>query len=204
MLERSRVLAPAYSLPLIVRMFTLHQSVAQNLSDMRLSTFEIGEVLLRSGSVTEISEKSLFLLYVWTDALSGMVFVPAQELSGICNNRELKERRFWATPVNRKWGLFHFKAPWRSQICISKCLNYYRDKLSQKMGKITVEKWKKTLPIDVRRWKTSLLYKFTNYSPKRRWLVVLFTESAQRRGQYPPPLATLRWMIVLVYTKTVR
>ena len=39
--------------------------------------------------------------------------------------------------------------------------------------------------------KASLLYKFTNYSPKRRWLVVLFTESAQRRGQYPP-LATLR------------
>ena len=59
MLERSRVLAPAYSLPLIVRMFTLHQSVAQNLSNMRLSTFEIGEVLLRSGSVTEISQKSL-------------------------------------------------------------------------------------------------------------------------------------------------
>ena len=44
--------------------------------------------------------------------------------------RELKQRCFWATHVNRKWGLFHFKAPWRSQICISKCLNYYRDELS--------------------------------------------------------------------------
>ena len=44
--------------------------------------------------------------------------------------RELKQRRFWAPHVNRKWGPFHFKAPWRSQICISKCLNYYRDKLS--------------------------------------------------------------------------
>ena len=26
-------------------------------------------------------------------------------------NRELKQRRFWATHVNRKWDLFHFKSP---------------------------------------------------------------------------------------------
>ena len=27
-------------------------------------------------------------------------------------NRQLKQRRFWATYVNRKWDLFHFKSPW--------------------------------------------------------------------------------------------
>ena len=48
-----------------------------------------------------------------------------------CHIGELKQRHFWATHVNRKWGLFHFKAPWRSQICISKCCNYYRDDLSK-------------------------------------------------------------------------
>ena len=32
---------------------------------------------------------------------------------------ELNQRRFWATLVKRKWGLFHFKAPWRYQICLS-------------------------------------------------------------------------------------
>ena len=33
-------------------------------------------------------------------------------------NRELKQRRFWATHVNRKWGLFHFKPPWRYPKCL--------------------------------------------------------------------------------------
>ena len=28
-------------------------------------------------------------------------------------NRELKQRRFWATHVNRKWDLFHLKSPRR-------------------------------------------------------------------------------------------
>ena len=43
------------------------------------------------------------------------------------DTRKLKQRRFWVMRVNRKWGLFHFKAPWRCQICICKCLHYYRD-----------------------------------------------------------------------------
>ena len=33
--------------------------------------------------------------------------------------RELKQRRFWATNLNRKCGLFHFKIYWCYQICIS-------------------------------------------------------------------------------------
>ena len=33
--------------------------------------------------------------------------------------RELKQRRFWATDVNRKWGLFPCSMPWRYVICIA-------------------------------------------------------------------------------------
>ena len=51
---------------------------------------------------------------------------------------------FKATHVNRKWGLFHFKAPWRYQICISKCLYYYRDDLFKHLGKNTLKNEKKT------------------------------------------------------------
>ena len=54
------VLAPTYSLPVQSEyLLTLHQSVAQNLSDMRRSTSEIGAAQLRS--VTEIAPKSPFL-----------------------------------------------------------------------------------------------------------------------------------------------
>ena len=45
---------------------------------------------------------------------------------------------------NRSEVFFLFKAPWRYQICISKCLNYYRDDLSEKIGKTIVQKWKKS------------------------------------------------------------
>ena len=66
--------------------------------------------------------------------------------------RKLKQRRFWATHVNWKWGLFHFKAPWRYQIRISKWLYYFTDDLSKILGKNTVHKWKKTTS----GWRTSL------------------------------------------------
>ena len=53
-------LFPSYSLPLRTKyLLTLHQTVAQNLSDMCRSTSEIGAALLRS--VTEIAPKSPFL-----------------------------------------------------------------------------------------------------------------------------------------------
>ena len=32
--------------------------------------------------------------------------------------RELKQRRFWATDVNRKWSIFPLNMPWRYKICI--------------------------------------------------------------------------------------
>ena len=71
-----------YALPLRSEyLFTLHSSVAQNLSDIWRATFVIGTSQLLSA--TEIAPKSRFL-YVWTEALvSCMVFLPAQELSGI-------------------------------------------------------------------------------------------------------------------------
>ena len=36
--------------------------------------------------------------------------------------RKLKQRRFWATHVNRKWAFLPFYMPWRWQICIAKFL----------------------------------------------------------------------------------
>ena len=64
-------------------LFKRHQRVAQNLSDRWCSTqvsrcSTIGAAQLRS--VTEIAPKSPLLL--WKEALSGLVFVSAQELSG--------------------------------------------------------------------------------------------------------------------------
>ena len=55
-----------------------------------------------------------------------------------------EQRRFWATHFNRKWGHLHFKAHWRYQICIFKCLYYYRDDLFKNLGKATIQKWKTT------------------------------------------------------------
>ena len=44
-----------------------------------------------------------------------------------CMYRELKQRRFWAMHVNRKWGLFLYNMTWRLQICIAKCLYSHKD-----------------------------------------------------------------------------
>ena len=81
---------------------------------------------------------------------SGRVQLHYRTVSGTLSRliRDLKqrpeERRFWATHFNRKWGHLQFKAPWRYQICIFKCLYYYKDDLSKNLGKTTVQKWKKT------------------------------------------------------------
>ena len=59
--------------------------------------------------------------------------------------RELNQMRFWATHVIRKSGSFHFRAPWRYQICISKCLYYYRGDLPKIFGQNRCRKMKKDL-----------------------------------------------------------
>ena len=70
--------------PHLSTVFTLHQSMAQKLSDMWLSTFVIDEAQL--WSVPEIATKSTSVSCVWTKALSvsmDMIFVAAQKLSSI-------------------------------------------------------------------------------------------------------------------------
>ena len=57
-------------------LFTLHQSVVQNLSDMWHSTFEIGTGQLRSA--TKMATQSL-CYYMWTESLSDMIFAPVKQ-----------------------------------------------------------------------------------------------------------------------------
>ena len=71
------------------------------------------------------------------------------------NIKELKQRRFWATHVKRKWGVFPFNITWRYQIRIAKFLCFDRydrfarnswENYSPRMPKIS-------LPVNVRRSK---------------------------------------------------
>ena len=58
--------------------------------------------------------------------------------------RKLKQRRFWATHVNRKWSLLHFYMPWRWQICIAKFLFSYKDHLPESFNQTTPQWCKKS------------------------------------------------------------
>ena len=71
--------------------------------------------------------------------------------------RELKQRRFWVTHVNRKGAVFSFNMPWRYQICMARCFYAYRDDLTKHLFKITAQECKKSTSVDMRRSKTSLL-----------------------------------------------
>ena len=55
-----------------------------------LSNLGIGAAQFRS--VTEIAPKRNHCSYVWTEALSSMVFAPAQKLSGINSNVDIKAK----------------------------------------------------------------------------------------------------------------
>ena len=57
----------------------------------------------------------------------------------VVHNRELKQRRFWATHVNRKWGLLPFYMPWRQQICIAEFLFSYKDDLPESLNQATAQ-----------------------------------------------------------------
>ena len=55
-----------------------------------------------------------------------------------------KQRRFWATHVNRKWGLFSFNMPWCLwKICIAKFLFSDRDDLAENLGATTAHERQK-------------------------------------------------------------
>ena len=71
-------------------------------------------------------------------------------------NRELKQRRFWATHVNRKWGPLPFYIPRHWQICIAKCLFSYKEDLRVSTEPLLNDA-KSPLPVDVRCSKTLLL-----------------------------------------------
>ena len=66
--------------------------------------------------------------------------------------RELKQRRFWATHVNRKWTFFSFSKPLRYLIYIAKCPNSYRDDLPKNLFKITAQVCKTSIS----GWRASL------------------------------------------------
>ena len=53
--------------------------------------------------------------------------------------RELKQRRFWATHVNRKWGFLPFYMPWRYQIFIAKFLFSFKDDLPESFNQATAQ-----------------------------------------------------------------
>ena len=60
----------------------------------------------------------------------------------VLHNRELKQRRFWAMHVNRKWGnrkwsLLPSHKPRRQQICIAKFLFSYKEDLSGSFNRPT-------------------------------------------------------------------
>ena len=46
-------------------------------------------------------------------------------------NRDLKQRRFWAMHVNRKWGLLPFYMPWCWQTCIAEFLFSFKRRFTR-------------------------------------------------------------------------
>ena len=71
--------------------------------------------------------------------------------------RELKQRRFWATHVNRKWAFCSFNKPWRYRIYIASVLILIETICPKICSKSRLKSAKRPFPVDVRRSKTSLL-----------------------------------------------
>ena len=82
-------------------------------------------------------------------------------LGSLLQNRELKQRRSWATHVNKKWTFFCFNIPLCYQISIAKCLYSYREDLPKISFKVTAQECKSPRPVDMRRSKTSRLKLYT-------------------------------------------
>ena len=70
---------------------------------------------------------------------------------------ELKQRRFWATHVNRKLGLVPFNIPRHDRICIATCLTLVETICPKIWAKPRPKNEKSPVPVDVRRSKMSLL-----------------------------------------------
>ena len=61
-----------------------------------------------------------------------------------CSKGASKQRRFWATHVNRKWTYSLLIFLVASKICIAKSLFYYRDDLPKNLFKIIAQECKKS------------------------------------------------------------
>ena len=72
------------------------------------------------------------------------------------DNRELKQRRFWATYVNRKWGFLSFYMPWHYQIFLLTFFSLLKMISPRVLTKPLPNDAKSPLPVDVRRSKTLL------------------------------------------------
>ena len=73
------------------------------------------------------------------------------------DNSELKQKRFWATHVNRKWGLFPLNMLWRYKFVLLSFFTLTRAIWLKILAKPSSKNDKSPLPADLRRSKTSLL-----------------------------------------------
>ena len=101
-------------------------------------------------------------------------------------NRKFKQRRFWATNVNRKWIFFSFNMPWRYQIVLLSIFTLKETICPKLCSKSRLKSAKGSLPVDVRRSKTSLL----------KVLLKIMTEN----GIYSPPMKVISNTILFVYS----
>ena len=88
------------------------------------------------------------------------------ELSGV---KELKQRRFWVTHVNRKWGLFPFYTPGHYQISIAEFLFSYKDDLPEGFNQTTAHMLQK------------VHFRLTSVAQKRCCLSSLLSQCAESR-----------------------
>ena len=100
--------------------------------------------------------------------------------------RKFKQGRFWATHVNRKWAFFSFNMPWRYQICMLRVFTLKETICPKICSKSRLKSAKGSLPVDVRRSKTSLI----------KVLLKIMTEN----GIYSPPMKVISNTILFVYS----
>ena len=100
--------------------------------------------------------------------------------------RKFKQGRFWATHVNRKWAFFSFNMPWRYQICMLRVFTLKETICPKICSKSRLKSAKGSLPVDVRRSKTSLI----------KVLLKIMTEN----GIYSPPMKVISNTILFAYS----
>ena len=92
----------------------------------------------------------------------------------------------WSEHVNRKWAFFSFNMPWRYQICMLRVFTLKETICPKICSKSRLKSAKGSLPVDVRRSKTSLL----------KVLLKIMTEN----GIYSPPMKVISNTILFAYS----